>query len=146
MSIMKRLPNIVAILLAASLAHAQTLTVNVTTEGPREGVIDILVFTSKEGFPNQPEKAFRRAILPVTAGGPIVCAITNLPYGKYSLSVLHDVNNNSKPDKLLGFGPPKEPVGFSNIARKLLMPPTYESTTFTFSAKSNVTSVALWYL
>lgn len=143
---MKAFASIAVILLAASLAHAETLTVRVTTEGPREGVIDILVFNSEEGFPNKPEKALRRAIFPVTAEGPIVCVITNLPYGEYSLSVLHDVNNNSKPDKVLGFGPPKEPVGFSNIDKKLLKPPVYKSTVFTFSAQSKEKSVGLWYV
>lgn len=144
-TIMTKLQIIAVILLVASLAQAQTLTVKVTTEGPREGAIDILVFSGKDGFPDKPDRAFRRAIVPVTAEGPVVCAITNLPYGEYSLSVLHDINKNSKADKLLGFGPPREPVGFSNIARKLLKPPTYESTTFAFSSQSNETSVALWY-
>ena len=108
------------LLLALVSAGAETLTVHVTTEGPREGVIDILVFNSKKGFPNKPGKAFLQARFPVTAENPVTCVVTNLPYGTYSLSLLHDINNNHKADKILGFGPPKEPVGFSNIDKKLL--------------------------
>ncbi len=134
------------LLLAIAPALAGTLTVNVTTEGPREGMIDILVFNSKKGFPNKPEKAFRRARFPVTAESPVVCTVTNLPHGVYSLSVLHDVNGNKKADKLLGFGPPKEPVGFSSINRKTGKPPSYKSTLFTFNAQTNETAVALWYV
>ena len=104
------------------------------------------MFNSKTGFPNKPKKAFRRAIFPVTEEDPVVCVITNLSYGEYSLSVLHDVNTNSKPDKLLRFGPPTEPVGFSNIDKKLLTRPSYKSTLFTFSAQTNEIPVTLWYI
>ena len=142
----RRLWSIAIPLLAAISANAETLTVNVTTEGPREGVIDILVFNSKKGFPNKPEKSFRRAIFPITAEDPVACAITNLPYGEYSLSVLHDININSKPDKLLGFGPPKEPVGFSNIDKKMSKQPSYKSTVFTFSAQTNEIAVVVRYV
>lgn len=138
--------NIMIVLLAAISAMAETLTVNVTTEGPRKGSIDILVFNSKKGFPNKPKKAFRRVRVPVTTEGPVTCTITNLPYGVYSLSILHDVNNNSKADKMLGLGPPKEPVGFSNVDKKTGKQPSYKSTLFTFSAQTNETAVALWYV
>jgi uncharacterized protein (DUF2141 family) len=135
---------IAMLLLSAVSAQTETLTVNVTTEGPREGVIAILVFNNKKGFPNKPEQAFREVRIPVTAKVPVECSITNLPYGAYSLSVLHDINDNYKADKMLGIGPPKEPVGFSNIDKKLLKQPRYEDTVFTFSAQSNKTTVALF--
>ncbi len=143
---MTRLWGIAILLLATIATMAETLTVNVTTEGPREGSIDILVFNSKKGFPNKPEKSFRQVRVPVTAESPVECTITNLPYGVYSLSVLHDINDNHKPDKMLGFGPPKEPVGFSNIDKKMRKQPSYKSTVFTFSAQTNETAVALWYV
>jgi uncharacterized protein (DUF2141 family) len=139
--------SIIAVLLLALVsAGAETLTVNVTTEGPREGVIDILVFNSTKGFPNKPDKAFRRVRIPVTAADPVACTITNLPYGTYSLSVLHDINDNNKADKMLGFGPPKEPVGFSSIPGKMRKQPSYESTLFDFSAQTNKVAVAVWYV
>lgn len=125
------------LLLAIASTGAETLTVLVDTDGPREGVIAILVFKDKKGFPNKPDKAFLKARFPVTAEGPIECVITNLPYGTYSLSLLHDINDNYKADKTLGFGPPKEPVGFSNIHKKVFKQPRFESTLFNFSAESN---------
>ena len=143
---MAKLRGVAILLLAASVALAETLTVTVATEGPREGSIDILVFNSKKGFPNKPAKAFRRIRVPVGAEGPVECTITNLPYGVYSLSVLHDINNNRKPDKKLGLGPPTEPVGFSNIQRKMRRRPSYQSTLFTFSAQTNEIAVSLWYV
>ena len=143
---MAKLRGIAILLLAALASQAETLTVNVTTEGPREGSIDILVFNSKKGFPNKPAKAFRRVRVPVGVEGPVECTITNLPYGVYSLSVLHDINNNLKPDKKLAIGPPKEPVGFSNIDQKMRRQPSYQSTLFTFNAQTNAIAVSLWYV
>jgi uncharacterized protein (DUF2141 family) len=138
---------IAALLMCALItARAEDLTVKVTTEGPREGVIAILVFRNERGFPNKHEKAFRRERFPVTAEDPVTCVITNLPYGTYSLSLLHDINNNYEADKILGFGPPKEPVGFSNIDRKVRKQPKFESTLFSFSAETNQVQAFLFYV
>ena len=133
-------------LLLAVAVTAETLTVFVTTEGPRKGEIDILVFTGSDGFPNRPKKAFRRVRVPVTGEGPVECVITNLPYGAYSLSVLHDINSNGKSDRMLGFGPPKEPVGFSNIHEKMRKQPPFEATVIRFSEESDETAVTVWYV
>lgn len=134
------------LILTTLCGYAKTLTASITTPGPREGVIAVLVFKDKKGFPSKHKKAFRKARFPVTAEDPVVCAITNLPYGEYSLSVLHDINDNYKADKLLGIGPPKEPIGFSGIDRKLRKQPSFEETVFTFNAQTNTISVALRYV
>ena len=136
----------ILLLLAIASTGAETLTVRVDTEGPREGVIAILVFKDKKGFPNKPDKAFLKARFPVTAEGPIECVITNLPYGTYSLSLLHDINENYKADKMLGFGPPKEPVGFSNFDKKVFRQPKFEATLFNFSAETNEIQASVWYV
>ena len=130
----------------AALICAETLTVNVVTEGPREGVIAILVFKDKNGFPKKHEQAFLKARFPVTEEGAIACRVTNLPYGEYSLSVLHDINDNYKADKMLGFGPPKEPVGLSNINKKPYKQPKFKTTLFTFDAETKEISVPLFYV
>jgi uncharacterized protein (DUF2141 family) len=142
---MARFLSCILSFLAAAVA-AETLTVYVTTEGPRQGEIDILVFTGSDGFPNRPEKAFRRVRVPVTGEGPVTCVITNLSYGAYSLSVLHDINSNGKADRMLGFGPPKEPVGFSNIHKKTRRQPPFESTVIQFSEENSETAVPLWFV
>lgn len=131
---------------SSGLLPAETLMVNVTTEGPREGVIAILVFKEDKGFPGKHEQAFLKARFPIAAEGDISCAVTNLPHGEYSLSILHDVNDNYKADKMLGFGPPKEPVGFSNVHKKPFKQPKFESTLFTFNADVKEISVPLFYV
>jgi uncharacterized protein (DUF2141 family) len=143
-----KLKTCISLLLLLTIAAtiADTLTVHVATEGPREGVIAILVFKTKKGFPNKPDKAFLKARFPVTAEGPVECVITNLPYGTYALSLLHDINDNYKADKMLGFGPPKEPVGFSNFNKKVLKKPKFESTLIHFNAETNEVSASVWYI
>ena len=143
------MPRNLIILLAswtAALICAETLTVNVATEGPREGVIAILVFKDNKGFPNKHEQALLKTRFPVPEEGAISCMVTNLPYGEYSLSVLHDINDNYKADKMLGFGPPKEPVGFSNIDKKVRKQPKFKTALLTFTAESKETSVPLFYV
>ena len=132
--------------LMVSGAFAATLNVNVTTEGPREGVIAILVFKEKKGFPNKHEQAFLKARFPVTEEGAISCMVTNLPYGEYSLSVLHDINDNYKADKMLGFGPPKEPIGFSNLDTKVRKQPKFKTALLRFNAENEEISVPLFYV
>ena len=143
---MTRLPVLFLLGVALASASAETLTINVTTEGPREGVIAILVFKDKKGFPNKHEQAFLKARFPVNEEGAISCMVTNLPYGEYSLSVLHDINNNYKADKMLGFGPPKEPVGLSNMTKKPRRQPKFNNTLFTFNAETEEISVPLFYI
>lgn len=130
----------------AAMVFAETLTVNVTTEGPQEGVIAILIFKDKKGFPDDNRKAFRKARFPVDKKGAVSCAVTNLPYGEYSLSILHDINDNYKADKMLGFGPPKEPIGFSNLDKKVRKQPKFEDTLFTFGSESTEIEVPLFYV
>ena len=131
---------------AMATAFAETLTINVETEGPREGVIAILVFNTEKGFPDEPEKAFMKARFPVAAEGTTVCAVTNLPYGTYAVSVLHDINANYKSDKMLGLGPPKEPVGVSNAAGKLGGKPKFKQALFDFKAENNTIAVPVFYI
>ena len=130
----------------AALICAETLTVHVQTEGPREGVIAILVFKEKKGFPNDHEKAFRKARFPVDKEGVISCAVTNLPYGSYAVSVLHDVNDNYKSDKMLRIGPPKEPVGVSNRHKKMLKNPKFKDALFEFNAENPTIAVPAFYV
>jgi uncharacterized protein (DUF2141 family) len=143
---MTRLPILFLLGAVLASASAETLTVNVTTEGPREGVIAILVFKNKKGFPNKDDQVFLKARFPVTEEGAISCTVTNLPYGEYSLSVLHDINDNYKADKMLGFGPPKEPVGLSNVHKKPRRRPKFKNTLFTFNAETEEISVPLFYV
>lgn len=143
---MNKLIYLIVAVFIAAWATAETLTVKVTTEGPREGVIALLVFDQKKGFPNKHEKSVLKDRFPVTGEGVISCAVTNLPYGTYAISVLHDVNNNFKSDKLLGFGPPKEPVGVSNVDKPMRRNPKFKDVTIVFDADNTEISIPAFYV
>ncbi len=60
--------------------------------------------------------------------------IKNIPYGKYSLSVVQDTDeSNDMTYSLLGW--PTERYGFSNNKRGLLGPPAFEETLFEVNNK-----------
>lgn len=143
---MNKLIYLIIAVFIAAWATAETLTVKVTTEGPREGVISILVFDQKKGFPSKHEKAFFKGRYPVTEEGMISCAVTNLPHGTYAITVLHDVNSNFKSDKLLGFGPPKEPVGVSTIEKPMRRNPKFKDVTIVFDAENTEISIPAFYV
>ena len=52
-----------------------------------------------------------------------------LPAGQYAVGIFHDVNLNNKMDNNF-LGLPKEQYGFSNNARALFGPPSYEDAAF----------------
>jgi uncharacterized protein (DUF2141 family) len=143
---MTRLSVLFLLIVALVSTSAETLNINVTTEGPRKGVIAILVFKDQKGFPNKDDKAFLKARFPITEEGPVACTITNLPYGTYAVSVLHDINDNYKADKMLGFGPPKEPVGISNRQKKMLKQPKFKDALFEFNVKTNTIAVPAFFV
>jgi uncharacterized protein (DUF2141 family) len=47
---------------------------------------------------------------------------------------------------MLGFGPPKEPIGFSNLDKKVLREPKFETTLFPFTAEKTEVEVPLFYV
>ena len=57
----------------------------------------------------------------------------NLPQGKYSLALYHDINNNGKLD-LNWFGYPKEPFAFSNNYRPVFRGPHFKECEFDMRA------------
>ena len=55
-----------------------------------------------------------------------------LPYGKYAISVYHDLNSDGELNTNI-LGIPKEPVGFSNDAKGNFGPPDFEKAAFDFT-------------
>ncbi len=92
-----------------SFAFAFDLAIELQDLNSTEGHFRYLVFSSPEGFPDHPEKAVFKGEFPATQS---LYTIVGMPVGTYAISLIHDVNDNSKLDKGW-FGIPKEPLGFS---------------------------------
>jgi len=92
------------------------------------GQLGILIFTSKEGFPSDWQKAYKQILIPIT-GDKAAYTFIDLPYGKYAVSVMHDENKNKKLDTNF-IGIPKEGYGVSNNATGSMGPPKFEDAAF----------------
>lgn len=67
-----------------------------------------------------------------------------LPYGEYSLVVLHDENNNGKMDYNI-VRMPKEGVGFSNNPKIGLSKPNFEETNVTLREREKKINIKMNY-
>lgn len=112
------------------LLKAQSANVEITVTDLRNdnGKVLLTIYTSEQGFPNEPEKAARYFSSNIKNGK----ARFNfeLEPGKYAISVLHDENINQKMDANF-LGIPKEGVGASNNATGFMGPPSFEDASFT---------------
>ena len=61
--------------------------------------------------------------------GKIEVVFSDIPHGKYSIRLYHDINGNKILDKNI-FGVPKDPYGYSNNARAKLSAPSWEDAMF----------------
>jgi uncharacterized protein (DUF2141 family) len=114
---------------AATLALAEEpagrLSVEVTGMRGRAGTVRCLVFADAAGFPNDVAKAKGRAVA-TTSGAQVTCTFTEVPEGRFAISVMHDTNDDGKLDSN-AFGIPTEGYGFSRDAKAgLFGPPSFD--------------------
>lgn len=91
----------------------------------QKGVLIVALFDCEE---NYMKKDFRNVVIKtsrVTDG----VVFENIPKGKYSVSIIHDENENGQLDKNWA-GIPKESFGFSNKSLGLFGPPSFQETSF----------------
>lgn len=88
-----------------------------------KGSIHYLIFNSPTGYPDEEKKGFTKGTIKATEKEFI---LKDLPDGEYSVSLIHDENDNSRLDTFLGI--PKEGFAFSNNPRVFFGPPSFEKT------------------
>jgi uncharacterized protein (DUF2141 family) len=123
----------------------QTATISVTITGFQSdnGIANIALFNSKNGFPAEVDKAFKKAELSIS-NKKAKTTFTGIPYGTYAITVLHDENKNGKLDtKLLVI--PAEGVGTSNNP-KLTGPPSFNQSKFEVNKSELAISIKMMYL
>jgi uncharacterized protein (DUF2141 family) len=107
----------------------------VEIEGLRnvEGAINLSLFRTSEGFPDDTASVFRSGTLALADNPNPVFRFEGLGYGNYAVTILHDENDNGSMDT--GFlGVPTEGFGFSNNPRIGFGPPSFESCRFRFDS------------
>lgn len=102
-----------------------TLYITVYVMGQEKGLVQLLVFDSPDGFPDQPHKARRREAAEVV-NGRAQFEFGGLKEGSYAVSAFYDADRDGKMKKNI-FGVPKDPYGFSKDVRNAFSAPTFQS-------------------
>lgn len=100
-------PALVAALVAS---HSGLLEVYIDNQQNHTAPVRVCIFTSTDGFPDNPKKASVCLSQPGPQSDHF--QFENIPYGKIAVSAYQDLNDNGVLDKGW-FGIPKEPVGVS---------------------------------
>ena len=107
----------------------------------QSGQVLLSLFNSEEGFPTQPEKAFRWSKAKVTSSSLII-SLDGLPLGTYAIAVVQDENFNNAMDRNW-YGMPDEPYGISNNATGSFAPPKFEEAKFTVTGKRDTIRIEM---
>jgi len=114
--------------------HGLTLTARVSGGTPNKGQVIISLFTSPTNYLKTP--VIKRT-KPIDGSGQASVRFDHLTPATYSLSVIYDEDGDGELDT--GFmGIPTELVGFSNNAKGLFGPPSFEETAFNLAASKTV--------
>ena len=129
-SVCRKLLLLLTILVPSQvLPHDIELVVDVHGVKPGIGYVVLSLFSSPENHMVQPVIGKTRK---VNDAGKVSFVLEGLASGRYSVSVFYDENGNAELDTGL-FGIPKERVGFSNNARGLFGPPSFDDASFELS-------------
>ena len=130
------------LVLGATQANGQcTLNVPISGIQKPEGRILYSLFSSADGFPDNPQKAYRSGFVNVTER-TLSLNIASLPPGTYALSVIHDQNGDGRLNANL-LGIPIEPLGFSNNVMGAFGPPKFSKARFSLQAGKNEIPIRL---
>ena len=119
---------ILALMLAAgccSIVRGQQLTLKVTDISESKGHIRVAIFNSEADYLQKPVAAFAVE----ATKGEVVIPCSGLPKGTYAISLFHDLNDNGYLDTS-NMGIPTEDYGFSNNAKPVMGPPSFEQCSF----------------
>lgn len=127
-SLLFRFITATILLTSFSSSRSCDLIIRVQNINKLEGNISILIYKSKDGWPNQYQKAIFTKSIPASSK-EIIQRVDGLPYGTYAIAILHDINDNKVADKSM-FGIPQEPFGFSNYPKITFGVPDFEDVSF----------------
>ena len=96
-----------------SIANAATLTVVAKGLKNSKGVVQFSLYNKDGSIPDKKLSKYYKMQRVAISNNKAVAVFTNLPKGRYAVSVFHDENSNGKIDK--GLLMPIEGVGLSNF-------------------------------
>lgn len=103
-----------------------------------QGKILIAIFDTEETFM---QDRYSEEAVNVTSFGDLAVKL-KLPYGKYAVSIFHDINDDEKLNTIF-IGIPKEPYGFSNNPKITFGPPNFKEASFVLGKDKHVIEIVL---
>ena len=108
----------------------------------QQGEVCIALFSDKEGFPEDDKQAVCNNCFAISKRP--MSTIFDVPYGRYSVSVLHDENKDGELNTGM-MGIPKEGIGFSNNPRIIKGTPSFKTASFDFTEDNQQVEVTVKY-
>jgi 4,4'-diapolycopenoate synthase len=140
------LPLLVSTVLStahAAIAQGEThLAIDVRLTDHAHGKLAYLIFASGYGFPGNRANAIRHGFLAIPDGAQHLLIDTDLPSGRYAVSLYEDLNGNYKLDHNL-IGIPNEPVGVSGNPIRRLGPPRFDECSFNLRGARQTITIKL---
>jgi uncharacterized protein (DUF2141 family) len=121
------------LLLTALAQDPGAVRLEITNVQSTEGQLLVALFRAEDGYPDEPDKAYRKALVPPVVG-TTVWTFDGLPAGTYAAFVVHDENMNQQCDLKWPIPMPKEPVGATRDAKGSFGPPKFKDASFTVGA------------
>lgn len=97
------------------------------------GMIQVLLFDNKDGFPSNHKKALKSISLPIKNKEAKI-VLKGIKPGRYAISVFHDDDKDGK-IKTNAIGIPIDKYGFSNNPTLLFGPPSFYKASFEVTDK-----------
>ena len=120
--------SVLASLLSGAAPAGYRLTVEIENVRNAQGVVDVLVFNTAQGWPEKFSAALR-AEARAAHTGVVEITVPDLPAGDYAVVALHDENTNKQLDRNW-LGVPVEQWGMSNNPPYRFAAPSFEAARF----------------
>lgn len=136
------------IILFSSFAPAEenSITVEITNLRNSKGAVLISLYNSANAdhFTDDPAKYAVGKKKVTIRNNKAYVTFSDLPLGKYAVAIMHDENDNNKMDFNI-VRMPKEGYGFSNDAKVVLGPPSFEKAAFDLRENTKTISIKMTY-
>lgn len=120
------------------------VTVTITNLRSGDGVVRACMTAERNAFPNcRKDPRSRRTVVP--AGETVSLTFADVAPGNYAIALLHDENDNGKPDRALGMMP-REGFGFSRDAPVRMGPPKFDDAVFAFDGSDTRLTIRMRYM
>ncbi len=107
------------------------------------GVVRIALYSSEDGFPDEPEKATLLESVEISKR-PLSVSFKDITYGYHAIAIFHDENANGEFDMTWYFKP-LEGYGISNMSEPKIGPPKFKKAKFELNSAQMKLPVKILY-